>query len=661
MAADVGHPGRRWPRPTRSWPRSWRRTSASRPSAPRSPRRRSAWSARACSTGAKHIPGSYDTPMRFAMLAFQQKNVVMAEADITRGTLEALARPPAGQRLPGAAAGAGRARGRRRRLPRGRLSAGAAARSGGRRRTGALLARLGVETARGRAGLLSPPPPRGLPLAAGGGALARRPAVLRRAHGSARRRSIAATSGTTFPSTPRASACRSRARATRRSPCSCAGRASATAAGALAHHHRRLALRAGRPTGRSTCATRTRTSARGSGGTWWPRRSGCRRLVAAGRDGEGEVGQRRHRSRSPTTTRSAPATCRPTAWWRASTSSPARRAAASATSTTASAPTARSTTPRCAGASPTAVTGWQNNLAVRLFSFVIRHRHQASRWARWRWTSAAASGRRGEVFDLRLPTRGFYFELDPPLPVETLPGHDQGQAGRSRSPATCASPGVVYARRAAPRRPRAGPRPRREGRARPPASHDRGRASRGAASVVSILASCCSGAQRGAALRRSPSGSAAAGHGRGCSTRRRRSPTRQRCPGPVAAGRSRWRPSRRSAIPRSARVRLKLFGAAGRGRGVLGAQAAGRRRTQAAGDRAPARQRAARPGGACAGFPAVPHAPVHRSRRHADRPPGHARQAPAARVEASEPAPRSTRRAAADRAVARLLLTMRAA
>ena len=41
-----------------------------------------------------HIPGVYDTPMRLAMLAFQQKNVVMAQGDITRSTLEALARPP---------------------------------------------------------------------------------------------------------------------------------------------------------------------------------------------------------------------------------------------------------------------------------------------------------------------------------------------------------------------------------------------------------------------------------------------------------------------------------------------------------------------------------------------------------------------------------------
>ena len=43
---------------------------------------------------ARHTAGVYDTVMRFAMLAFQQKNVVMAHGDITRSTLEALARPP---------------------------------------------------------------------------------------------------------------------------------------------------------------------------------------------------------------------------------------------------------------------------------------------------------------------------------------------------------------------------------------------------------------------------------------------------------------------------------------------------------------------------------------------------------------------------------------
>jgi hypothetical protein len=36
----------------------------------------------------------------------------------------------------------------------------------------------------------------------------------------------------------------------------------------------------------------------------------------------------------------------------------------------------------------------------------------------------------GAVFDLRLPTRGFYFELDPPLPVETLIGTIKGKLTR---------------------------------------------------------------------------------------------------------------------------------------------------------------------------------------------------------------------------------------
>ena len=43
---------------------------------------------------AKHKTGSYDTAMRTAMLAFQQKQAVMEQADIKHPTLEALARPP---------------------------------------------------------------------------------------------------------------------------------------------------------------------------------------------------------------------------------------------------------------------------------------------------------------------------------------------------------------------------------------------------------------------------------------------------------------------------------------------------------------------------------------------------------------------------------------
>jgi hypothetical protein len=68
-----------------------------------------------------------------------------------------------------------------------------------------------------------------------------------------------------------------------------------------------------------------------------------------------------------------------------------------------------------------------NNLAVRLFSFVLGHRKA-------KVLGPMALGFRrtfyweGEVYDMRLPTRGFYFQLEPPLPIETLKGNDQGQA-----------------------------------------------------------------------------------------------------------------------------------------------------------------------------------------------------------------------------------------
>jgi len=84
-----------------------------------------------------------------------------------------------------------------------------------------------------------------------------------------------------------------------------------------------------------------------------------------------------------------------------------------------------------------------NNLAVRLFSFVLKHR-------RARVLGPMALGFRrtfywdGEVFEMRLPTRGFYYELDPPLPVETLKGN---VAGQTKQPITdyVRKPGVTYA------------------------------------------------------------------------------------------------------------------------------------------------------------------------------------------------------------------------
>ena len=84
-----------------------------------------------------------------------------------------------------------------------------------------------------------------------------------------------------------------------------------------------------------------------------------------------------------------------------------------------------------------------NNLAVRLFSFVLGHR-------RAKVLGPMALGFRrtfywdGEVYEMRLPTRGFYYELEPPLPVETLKGTI---AGELQQPVTdyVRKPGVTYA------------------------------------------------------------------------------------------------------------------------------------------------------------------------------------------------------------------------
>ncbi len=66
-----------------------------------------------------------------------------------------------------------------------------------------------------------------------------------------------------------------------------------------------------------------------------------------------------------------------------------------------------------------------NELAMRLFSFVVDHR-------RARVTGPVAAGYRrsfyskGEVFEMRLPSRGYYRELEPPIPVEVLEGRIKG-------------------------------------------------------------------------------------------------------------------------------------------------------------------------------------------------------------------------------------------
>ncbi len=83
-----------------------------------------------------------------------------------------------------------------------------------------------------------------------------------------------------------------------------------------------------------------------------------------------------------------------------------------------------------------------NHLAVRLFSFVLGHRTMVVEgdkpldFARsFLWKS--------DVFELRLPSRGFWYRLEPPLPVNVLEGNIVGDV---KKPITTyvPKPGVVY-------------------------------------------------------------------------------------------------------------------------------------------------------------------------------------------------------------------------
>ena len=84
-----------------------------------------------------------------------------------------------------------------------------------------------------------------------------------------------------------------------------------------------------------------------------------------------------------------------------------------------------------------------NNLAVRLFSFVLGHHRVrtlgpiALNFRRTFWWQ-------GDIYDMRLPSRGFYFELDPPIAVETLEGRIRGER-KTPIAGYVHKPGVRYA------------------------------------------------------------------------------------------------------------------------------------------------------------------------------------------------------------------------
>ena len=83
-----------------------------------------------------------------------------------------------------------------------------------------------------------------------------------------------------------------------------------------------------------------------------------------------------------------------------------------------------------------------NNLAVRMFSFVLRHRPviivgdkplDFSRQFLWK----------EHVYEMRLPSRGFWYRLEPPVPVNVLEGNIIGTV---KKPITVyvPKPGVMY-------------------------------------------------------------------------------------------------------------------------------------------------------------------------------------------------------------------------
>jgi hypothetical protein len=68
-----------------------------------------------------------------------------------------------------------------------------------------------------------------------------------------------------------------------------------------------------------------------------------------------------------------------------------------------------------------------NHLAVRLFSYVLQH-HKVNLIGDRPLNFARQFLWKEDVYEMRLPSRGYWFELDPPLPVNVLEGNILGDA-----------------------------------------------------------------------------------------------------------------------------------------------------------------------------------------------------------------------------------------
>jgi hypothetical protein len=67
-----------------------------------------------------------------------------------------------------------------------------------------------------------------------------------------------------------------------------------------------------------------------------------------------------------------------------------------------------------------------NHLAIRLYSFILRHRPMRIAGDK-PMDFARQFLRNNDVFEIKLPSRGYYYYLDPPLPLEVLEGEIKGE------------------------------------------------------------------------------------------------------------------------------------------------------------------------------------------------------------------------------------------
>ena len=93
-----------------------------------------------------------------------------------------------------------------------------------------------------------------------------------------------------------------------------------------------------------------------------------------------------------------------------------------------------------ASAPPEPRPGFDNEVRIRLYDFLLQHRNmKVNGDAPMNFWRQFLSGER--VYEMRIPSRGYVYELDPPLPVNVLKGTIkfvyEGHGERTFGPGDC--------------------------------------------------------------------------------------------------------------------------------------------------------------------------------------------------------------------------------